>query len=423
MGAPVPPVQSGATLPVAVPTAIVPPRPAPSPPVPVLSTTDLLSPEVRGALEAVSSNDPGKRAAAMAALKQALDDPPTSPANRALAGRRLQDEIRALVASPELEVRGRALSLLDLNQGLARFTTVAVLLPDDQREALMAWAYSDAGVSIAGRAFSSSKAVRVSAAQELASATGPCADWFLGHLVEDLDREVALTAMDVAGNRKPTPELVEAIFNKSIIFSLRQYGIPMGPDAANISSRQITIHGHVTYLYDYAMQQARFNDSDIATEILIAWNDPAIRQRIDQFFVDLSHLPAGSGDARFRVLSTSNGTPGINLAQLIQAYHPQGIIKFAAGGAFTAARDSYNFNINGQVYHGSSRLDAMALLISATDQDLADYGIVHVPQYGRWAVLGNADAEDAASKKLQAWWKANGAKYDTPGSQPATAPR
>lgn len=62
----------------------------------------------------------------------------------------------------------------------------------------------------------------------------------------------------------------------------------------------------------------------------------------------------------------------------------------------------------------------MGLLVQFTGQNQEDYGLTHLQPWGnRWILLGEEKEEEAAAKKMRAWW---GDHYKDYGAKDAKLP-
>ena len=391
-------------------------------------------------------SDPSQQArqSAMIEISRAL----TQEENSTATIPQLVDQIRTnicaqlatLLRQTDPEVQARVTTLLAFREGLSNFSAAALQVPAPQRQALLDWGFSsgkDGGVQIVGLAFAGNSQDRIQAAQLLGDADGPAADWVLAQLIRDEDREVSLNAMDAAWDRDPAPEIINALWDKSVIFAFEQNGYreesqarksfgPQNNGPQNNVPRVIKVGDRNVQVFDNDLRLGCcVADNDVATDLLIDFQSPLVQEKIESLFqqvIDMKFTSANNSAAQFRLYLISPNYPpvGSNMQRLMEAYKPRNVVNLLADMILSPARDGWDNQFNNQALRFSTRIDAMGLLCRLVDLDKDEFKLVKRQEYGnRWGLAGKAEEEEAAVKKIKTWWQEHKSEFE---KSSATAP-
>lgn len=350
----------------------------------------------------------------------------------------------AMLDLQDPEARARVTQLLAFNEGLANFSVAALQLPASQREAAVAWGFSpgkQGGAALVALVFSGDKDERMEGARRLADVESPTADWMLGQLILDPEREVSLTAMDVAWDRTASDPLVDALWQKAILYGLMQSGYR--PESArglgdqdkaektvvrtDSGQRVVKVGERSVQLYEDNTLSQRMTDGDVATDVLIAYQSPLVMRRIEQLFQELIEMRGDPNNNvvntyRMYLISPNYGNIGTNMQRLIEAYKPRNVVRLVVEMVLSPTQDGWDNSFNNQVFRFSTRIDALGVLARLVDLDREELKLVKRQEYGnRWAIAGRVAEEEAAVKKAKTWWAQHRNEYEKAG-EPTTLP-
>jgi hypothetical protein len=317
-------------------------------------------------------------------------------------------------ATPRIEPSAATPGLLDFSNALSNFGLHAMALPEKQRDQMLAWGLKKENVQLVGEAFSRDPKARMQGAQDLSGAPeGGEVNWVLTQLLRDPERAVCLTTLDALISRKPSPEILDALWEK-ITWQLQARARAQRGSRAET----VVIQGKTVQISDPNVSANNNNqDLDVVSNLLIHYNDPSIKDRMDALFVDLSGSLSGNNYFWQQFMPNYN-SGGREIMKLVVAFKPAEAVPFFAR-LFAMPNNNGNgqdlqVNLGGQQvkYHTSNRLKTAYLLIIASGQDPETYNIEAVPNYGNeWGVKGTAEDEAASLKKLEQWWKEHEKDY------------
>lgn len=388
----------------------------------------VLSPEFADAFAKLAAADFQEREQAIARLQRLLGNQMRQTIALQQVVLRLQQDLsaqlRALTgrASADLEADARVAGLLEFQQAVSRWAGDCMALPATERDAMLAWGASDHVLPLIGQLYSRSTDTRIAAVRELGKLQAPPerVNWLLLQVINDADRAVALSAMDVIYYRVPDAAIVDAVWNRATGYLQQQ----LRGGARQGRNRTIQVAERtITYYEQEATVSRALPDADIAADLLVKFRDGRVGEKLDELFRDLGrNLQAGAGDNRWRMISPNygGGDSARVLTKLLDAYQPKEAVRFLAKVLEVPAQDGSDtmFNFNGQQekVRMSSRIDAALMLVRATGQTADDFGFIRMPNYSpeRWALKGGAAEEQAMVKKLQEWWKEHAKDYGGP---------
>jgi hypothetical protein len=385
------------------------------------------TPEFASAFEKLASAEFSEREQAIAKLQQLLARQMRQTISLQEVLIRVQQDLshqlRLLTgrSSADAEADARVAGLLEFNQAVSRWACDCMVLPSAQRDAMLKWGASDTMLPLIGQLYSRSIDTRIAAIRELGNQKDTeQVNWMLLQMMNDPERAVSLTAMDVIYYRQPDAAIIDGVWNRALNNILTQM---RGGQRPGRNRSLVVAERTITYYENDSSTLARnLPDSDIAADLLVKFKDPKVGERLDEFFREMGRQVQGSTDNRWRVMTPSYGGEGSRvLGRLIEAYQPREAVRFLAKvlEQNTTDGNETTMNINGQQekFRMSSRVEAAVMLLKSTGQPLEDYAIVRVPNYSpeRYAVKGSVTEEQAMIKKLQEWWKAHAKDYGGEG--------
>jgi hypothetical protein len=320
----------------------------------------------------------------------------------------------------------RVAGLLEFTGSVARWAGDAMALPDEKRDAMLKWGSQDAVMPLLGQLYSRSVDTRIAAVRALAKLPDgkEQAAALLTDLLNDPERGVSLTAMDVISALPPTPAGVEALWNRAVSNLQAQV---RGGGGRQARTRQVTVAGRTIQVVDNeAVVNRGSADADVAVDVLVKWKDPQVAARLDDFFREAGRTVATNNN--WRMLTPSYNSEARGLMRLVGAYKSREAVNFFAKLLDANDGSTQTMSLNNVQWRMSGRIDAAAMLLRATGQAPGDYDITNVPNYGtdRLGMRGTEVEEEAMVKKVKAWWKDHAKEYETsdkPAEQGATRDR
>jgi hypothetical protein len=368
-----------------------------------------LSPAVQAAIADLSSEDYKTREGALRRLQVAMGE-----------------QMRALVSSEDPEVQSRLISLLQFNEGMTRWIIDTYKLPAAERQAQLNFGLKAEMIPVLALAFSSEGEKRVEGIRELGKIEGPEATALLGRMLNDPDRAVYVAAMEAVWDRKPTQQIVDALWDRAVDAGFAVYGAAGARMVAqNIKFRGRPIAGTTYMDTSYVRRQ---QDAGIACEVLVNVKAPEVVEKLKGFLANYEKAMDGTNPNANFWMYNSNTESMKNVYKLIDAYKSKEVLGALYKIATAPVRQRSQGAANRDKYFWSNRTTALATLVAGTDQKHEDYSLKRqTVAGGMWTTPTEAD-EDAAVKKMQEWWAANGEKLtekapgatkEAAGSQPA----
>jgi hypothetical protein len=347
-----------------------------------------LDPAIQAALNNLSSEEFSDRERAFRDLQVALGQ-----------------QIQALLRPDDPETQARVAALLKFNAGLSHWILDTMALPDPQRRALLAFGLQPNLLPIVAKVGADATDARIEAIHDLSQLHDPLATDILAPLLEDNDRAVYIAAMEAAWDREPRDAIVDRLWERAV-----DAGFAVYSPQVNL---QQTIHFRGEELGQTFYDNAAFRhmqDGDIACDVLIHLQAPQVAGKLTAFFqrVDaaLNGPDAMARDNRQWMYGV-NSAPMKNVYRLLNAYQPPEVLPFLYRLATGPARQPFNGQVNNLHFFWSNRTLPLATLLLLTNQNPASYKLTQINRpVGNWAFATQLD-EDAAVKKLQAWWAAH----------------
>ena len=294
---------------------------------PALTEHAALSPaEVQAVVQMLSADDYATRQEALHQLELGIAENLRRTIVVQEAMLRLQaalgQQLKVMTMTHDLEAVARTAALMEFNEALARWAVATMALPETERAAAVQWGLSEKGLPVVARAYSPRASVRTEGIREMAGMPGLAVSLLLAGMVGEQDREVTLAAMDALWDRPPTALALAVLWDKSVTSVMAAYGGEPG----GMRNRVVHFHGRQIDLGN-GNNNINWEDSALATDLLVHLHDPEVAQRLRTF---LQELVRQSGDPnlqyRYQVLLPNYGGPGQNFQRLIDAYKPREIV-------------------------------------------------------------------------------------------------
>ena len=355
--------------------------------------SDATSPAVRAAIGELSSDSFKAREKAVQDLRAAL-----------------AEQMRVMVASKEAGATATAIAALDYETGLSRWALETLKLSNEQRKAAVKFGMKSEVTAVLARAFSPNTEKRVEGIKALAKLEDDQATALLARLMEDPERKVYLAAMEAAGERKPTRELVDAVWNHAI-----------GPNLLGMNPSIIMImnaNGNGGDAMDFSgFRQMNEQDCDKAAEMLIKFKSSRVTERLVAAAVAMENLHARSVPGTAPLMFNMSG-PMRSFFRLLEAEKPREafgpIYRIAIGPTGQV------MNAQGQFY-ASSRTGYIAEFVKLIGEKPEDYKMkTGKVGPGVWSFLAPEDETNAVGK-LRDWWEKHGSEYEGATTAPAEA--
>jgi hypothetical protein len=379
----------------------------------------------RPRLEVVAPTTPAPEAAAVAEMERVVEEVSPSDAILNLAAllsrnarnvaylqqltmltqRHLAAQLQMLAKENDPEATARAVRVLAFTDAMSRFIADNITAEgeSDERAALITWALQPQQALLVAAAYDREAVQRAAAARPLTMLKDKQADILLAKLIDDPDREVSLAAMDACYDRPASREIVDALWNKTIVMGLKSMGANMGTAAR---PKPLVFRGRVLANDNYHLRVSqRAQDGEVATDLLLHYKSELVREHMAKLFDDLGPGQASAQTLRY-LLSRNYGGLAFNATRLIQAYRPPNAIpKLLA--ILSATEDGREQTINGQVMRFSTRAELMGFIVAIAGLERSEYSLVQMQGGMQWAIKGGAKEESEAVEKLKRWWGAN----------------
>jgi hypothetical protein len=269
---------------------------------------------------------------------------------------------------------------------------------------------------VLGRAYSPRTEVRVQGIADMAKVPGLSVSILLAKMVTDPDREVSIAAMDGLWDRPATPESLSALWQLSVTNMMAMYG---GGQPSMARNHVVNFHGRMINVVSGPgyNNNGNYEDSMIATDVLIHQHSPDTEARLKRFLVDFANAPIdpNNGAYRYQIFLPNYGGPGQNMQRLIDAFKPREIISVYMRYLLAPMLNDGNNgeqDFGGKKYRYGTRMDMIARVCKATDQDTDAYGLKKIPQFGDRYVMDATDkGDDVVMAKIKAWWEQHKNEY------------
>ncbi len=295
------------------------------------------------------------------------------------------------VTGPERQAR--VAHLLRYQEQLTRWARAVLHLPLQERLQMLQWGIKPKLLPLVAGAFSYHQQRRADVAHALAKIPGRNADWLLTRLLNDRHRLVYLTTMDALWNRQPTPAMIKSVWHRAVIlgtpFSFQQSVQHM----AVFRGKNIPI---ITYNNTYWMQ---VQEGAYATQLLQHWKPRNLSHLIVHLLAQMCRLPPAQN-----IFSTPYTVTAKDLTRLLLLAKPAPAEPYLLFLIHQPMSQNFMFNFNNKPGHLSNRTLPLYLLIKFAGQNPATYQIYHTPLYGGTWALESVARENAAIKKITAWY-------------------
>jgi hypothetical protein len=199
--------------------------------------------------------------------------------------------------------------------------------------------------------------------------------------------------MDALWNRHPTPTLVKTVLNRAVIL-----GTPFNfqqnvRHVAVFRGLRIPI---ITYNNNY---WTRVQDGVYATQLLQHWKPADLSALLVHVLMQMCRQSPGLNIFNTPYTATAKG-----FSHLLMLAKPAQVEPYLLYLIHQPMSQNFMLNFNNRPIHFSNRTLPLYLLIKFAGQNPAVYKLYHTPMYGgAWAV-DNVPQENAAIKKITAWY-------------------
>ena len=324
--------------------------------------------------------------------------------------------------SSDEEVQAQIAGLLEMERGLTGWTIQAVAAPLERRKALLNWGLTKETAPVLARAYSQNKRTRLQGVKELTKYEGEGADWTIARLINDSETAVRAAAMAACWNRKPSADIVNALWVRAVTGPLTNGGMGriepmMRADMEGMPDMiKVDFPGGDPMEFDAGDEANQFFDSQLAADVLVHLNSPLVAGRVRTLVAD--RIKEGkslslSSDPEWTLVSH----------RLIEAYAVKEAIPLLAAEALGVETDEMGGDMNGRPFMWSRRTMAIGSLCKLIGKDPADFDLMRARDMGdprgwMWAVdinpeqmNGNFQADGAAVRAFYAFWKDHHAEY------------
>jgi hypothetical protein len=232
----------------------------------------------------------------------------------------------------------------------------------------------------------------------------------LARLLSDEQREVYLGAMEALWNRKPTDEVIDALWARAIDAPLtvnkprQSVAINAGGAAGDAVLRARAQAAALQV--DYRKAQ----DNDAATEMLLHLKCDAGAAKLDKAIANLNKEIAAAAEQKTNImyLYMPYSEPVRNLNRLIDLYRTPDSIAYLIKNLDVDVGTRQQFNMNGKQLFVSSRTHPLVTLINISGQKPEDFKMNRANNYWnlQWAAGSEAD-ENEAIEKVKKWFADN----------------
>jgi len=351
----------------------------------------------------------------------------------------LATQERALAVVSDSESEARIAGLLEMERGIAGWARQTMSEPAERRQKLLAWGLSPNVMPVLARVYADRVRVRVQGVGELGkiddaensrNPAGTTAgnsdvtasiDWTLSRLINDKAEPVRAAAMAACWGRKPSRELVAALWLRAVQGPLDREaaGQPM-MEEGNDSAGNIAVNfpGGSPLQFDDSSDTPDFDDGHLACDILLHLESPLVGDRLK--------VLVRERDKAGKDFSSQN-TPdwALTTHRLIEAYGVKEAIPILATEAF----DPQPETVGGDGFFWTRRTLAIGTLAKLIGQDPETFGLRHVrnsedERAWIWAVDAPPQVngppmpgvmptvpDGEAVKAFYAWWSAHHAEY------------
>ena len=351
----------------------------------------------------------------------------------------LAKQEKALAVVSDSESQARVAGLLEMERGIAGWARQTMSEPVERRRKLLAWGLSPKVMPVLARAYAERVKVRVQGINELGKlddaangqSPGPTTvenanitasvDWTLAQLVNDKAEPVRAAAMASCWSRKPSQELVTALWFRAVQGPLNreEAGQPM-MEEGNESGGNVEVNfpGGSPLQFDADNDGPDFDDGHLACDILLHFDSPLVKERLKDL--------VRNRDKAGKDLSGQNSPDwALTTHRLIEAYGVKEAIPMLATEAFDPPAETGG----GDGFFWTRRTLAIGTLTRLIGQDPENFGLRHVrhPEDERvwiWAVDAPAPAngppmpgmmqsspDGEALKAFYTFWSAHHGEY------------
>jgi hypothetical protein len=341
-----------------------------------------------------------------------------------------QQQALAMVSGDE-EARARIAGLLETERGLAGWAMQTMNEPEERRKTLLAWGLGKEGAPVAAKVYAVNRRIRLEGIGQLAKMEdGPegGASWTLGRVINDGDAAVRAKAMAEAWTRKPTADVVAALWFRAVAgpLQLAEQEAGRAPLVRDEGPEKLKVEFPEGDPLEFEMEEdgGAFTDALLAGDVLVHLNSPLVAERVKEML----HLRVNAGKS---LVLPQDDDWTLAMHRLVEAYQIKEAVPVLAQEALARETEDMAGESNGRPYTWSRRTLAVGVLCKLIGKDPADFSLIHVQDADLrgwlWAtdvnpqmppVPGGGDV--TVVRAFYKWWKDHHGEYGVK-EEPSTA--
>jgi uncharacterized protein YbaR (Trm112 family) len=346
-----------------------------------------------------------------------------------------QQQTLALVSDEEAQAQ--IAGLLEMERGLTGWTLQTMDETPARRNTLLTWGLTRENGPILARAYAERLRTRLDGIKQLAKSDADGANWTLARLLNDRQSAIRAATMALCWNRKPSDDIVNALWFRAVSGALARNdtpGIPVNQMDANMppgllpetvalgdamrdNQIKIDFPGGEPLEFDDANDSGEFYDALLASDVLVHLNSPLVADKVKNLVAD--RAKAGKTLCHPQDLDWT-----LVSHRLVETYKIKDAIPLLAVEALAADSEDLGGDMNGRPFSWSARTMAIGTLAKLIDKDPAEFDLIRARNTGdargwMWAfdanpqqmINGNGDADLKVVKAFYAFWKDHHAQY------------
>lgn len=295
------------------------------------------------------------------------------------------------VSGPERQAR--IAHLLRYQEELTRWARAVLHLPLKERLKMLQWGIRPKILPLVAGAYSYHQQCRASVAHALAKIPGRNADWLLSRLVNDPHRLVYLTTMDALWNRQPTPAMIKSVWHRAVILGTPSSFQQAVQHMAVFRGRKIPlIQSNNTYW-------TQVQGGVYATDLLEHWKPKNLSHLVVHLLAQMCRQPPVQN-----IFNTPYTVMAKDLTKLLLLAKPAQVEPYLLFLIHQPMSQNLMFIFNNRPGRFSNRTLPLYLLIKLAGKDPVAYHLYRTPVYGGVWAIGTLQQENAAIKKITAWY-------------------
>jgi hypothetical protein len=315
-----------------------------------------------------------------------------------------------------------------MERGLAGWTNQTMSEPLERRTKLLDWGLSKEKAMVLSRVYAQSNRVRLEGIRQLAKMPDESAEcnWTLSRLINDRETPVRAAAMAAVWSRKPTQDVVNALWYRAVAGPLaRESGGGGGGGGMRIMPFDGDVMGHMLKVDFPGSEPMQFGEEDesmyhfdaqLAADVLIHLKSDLVADKVRAHVAD--RAKAGKNLAL-----DSDPESTLVSHRLVEVYKVKEAIPLLAAEALGAQTDEMGGDMNGRPFIWSRRTMAIGTLLTLIGKDPGDFELMRMRNFGEtrgWMWGTDMDQQEmmqgnmsdgAPVRAFYAFWKDHHAEY------------